>query len=67
MSTTLTSVSPQASDWATDKLVLSLRGEDAPQWQLDLIEHGYAVVKGAIPRDRADGYAQEMYQWLEDL
>lgn len=67
MSTTSTSVTFQPAGWATDKLTLSLKGEEAPQWQQDLIENGYAVVKGAIPRDRADGYANEMYQWLEDL
>lgn len=67
MSTTLTSVASQPIDWATDKLTLSLRSDSAPQWQQDLIENGFAVVKGAVPRERADGYANEMYQWLEDL
>lgn len=33
----------------------------------DLIRDGFAVVKGAIPRERADGYAAEMYSFLEDL
>jgi len=33
----------------------------------DLIRDGFAVVKGAIPRERADGYAVEMYSFLEDL
>lgn len=26
-----------------------------------------AVIKGAIPRDRADAYADQMYGWLEGL
>ncbi|KAH7388901.1 hypothetical protein BKA64DRAFT_124517 [Cadophora sp. MPI-SDFR-AT-0126] len=33
----------------------------------DLLRDGFAVVKGAIPRDRADGYVEEMYQWLENF
>lgn len=33
----------------------------------DLLRDGFAVVKGAIPRDRADSYADQMYSFLEDL
>jgi hypothetical protein len=33
----------------------------------DLIRDGFAVIKGAIPRERANGYADEMYKFLEDL
>jgi hypothetical protein len=33
----------------------------------DLIRDGYAVIKGAIPRERADQYADQFYQFLEDL
>jgi hypothetical protein len=33
----------------------------------DLQRDGFAVVKGAVPRERADQYAEEMFQWLEDL
>jgi hypothetical protein len=36
-------------------------------WRDDLARDGYAVVKGAIPRERADAYADKMYKWLEDL
>lgn len=36
-------------------------------WRDDLLRDGYAIVKGAIPRDRADGYANAMYDWLEGL
>ena len=36
-------------------------------WRDDLARDGYAVVKGAIPRDRADAYADSMYAWLEGL
>ena len=36
-------------------------------WRDDLIRDGYAIVKGAIPRERADKYADAMYSWLEGL
>ncbi|KAK3671650.1 hypothetical protein LTR78_008383 [Recurvomyces mirabilis] len=34
-------------------------------WRDDLVRDGYAVIKGAIPRERADKYADQMYSWLE--
>lgn len=36
-------------------------------WRDDLARDGYAIVKGAIPRERADAYADGMYTWLEGL
>lgn len=33
----------------------------------DLQRDGFAVVKGAVPRERANKYAEQMFQWLEDL
>lgn len=33
----------------------------------DLLRNGFAVVKGAVARERALGYASDVYQWLEDL
>jgi hypothetical protein len=36
-------------------------------WRDDILRDGYVVVKGAIPRDRADGYADEMMSWIENL
>lgn len=33
----------------------------------DLARDGYAVVKGAVPRDRALKYADDMFSWLEGL
>jgi hypothetical protein len=32
-----------------------------------LARDGFAVVKGAIPREKALQYADEMYSWLENL
>ena len=44
-------------------------GTDAKfgDWRDDLARDGYAVIKGAIPRERADKYADSMYSWLEGL
>jgi hypothetical protein len=36
-------------------------------WRDDLARDGYVVIKGAIPRERADNYANQMYSWLEGL
>lgn len=36
-------------------------------WRDDLLRDGYVVVKGAVPRERADKYADQMYDWLETL
>ncbi|KAJ5481157.1 hypothetical protein N7539_007051 [Penicillium diatomitis] len=36
-------------------------------WRDDLARDGYAVVKGAIPRERAMKYADQMYSWLESF
>ncbi|KAL9096133.1 MAG: hypothetical protein Q9165_001656 [Trypethelium subeluteriae] len=36
-----------------------------PQWQLDLEQYGYAVVKGAVPEEHAANYVARMHQWLE--
>lgn len=33
----------------------------------DLTRDGFAIVKGAIPKERALKYADEMYSWLEGL
>ncbi|PVI05798.1 hypothetical protein DM02DRAFT_684233 [Periconia macrospinosa] len=36
-------------------------------WRDDLVRDGVAVVKGAIPEDRANQYADRMLNWLEDF
>lgn len=33
----------------------------------DLTKDGFAIVKGAIPPEKALKYADEMYSWLEGL
>ncbi|RDW68122.1 hypothetical protein BP6252_09518 [Coleophoma cylindrospora] len=34
-------------------------------WRDELFQDGFAVVKGAVPADRAAGYVEEMTKWLE--
>jgi ectoine hydroxylase-related dioxygenase (phytanoyl-CoA dioxygenase family) len=48
---------------------LKIDGTDGTfgDWRDDLIRDGYAVVKGAIPRERALGYADRMYSYLESF
>jgi hypothetical protein len=48
---------------------MKVDGTDAAygDWRDDLARDGYAVIKGAIPKERADKYADKMYSWLEGL
>ena len=36
-------------------------------WRDELVQNGFTVVKGAIPRDRADQYADDILSYLENL
>ncbi|WVW84368.1 hypothetical protein I302_106402 [Kwoniella bestiolae CBS 10118] len=38
---------------------------DSPQWQRDLHDKGWALVKAAVPKERALRYAEEGEKWLE--
>lgn len=69
MSTTTTTVT-EAQPPLQLKISAALNDETAANfgdWRDDLIRDGYAIVKGAIPRERADKYAGSMYSWLEGL
>lgn len=33
----------------------------------ELLKNGYVVIKGAVPRERALKYADDIYDWLEGL
>lgn len=48
---------------------LKLDGESTNygDWRDDLNRDGYAVIKGAIPRLRADGYSDQFYSYMENL
>ena len=64
---------------STEQASLTLRPEDVNRikldgtdrrygdWRDDLVRDGYAVIKGAIPRERALSYANRMYGLIESL
>lgn len=54
---------------AVENVRMRIDGTDAKyaDWRDDLARDGYAVIKGAIPKERADKYADQMFSWLEGL
>ncbi|GAA6033237.1 hypothetical protein JCM8097_003010 [Rhodosporidiobolus ruineniae] len=36
-----------------------------PSWKRDLEENGYAVVRGAVPAERAEAYTQRAFDWAK--
>jgi hypothetical protein len=67
MVTTTTTITQKVESAGIDRLALSGAGGNIADWHRDLIRDGFAVVKGAVPRERADAYANEMFSWLEGL
>jgi len=62
-------ITPIVLQLQAQKQRMKLDGSDGNfgDWRDDLVRDGFAVVKGAIPRERADKYADTMYSWLEGL
>ncbi|KAI0476580.1 hypothetical protein GGR56DRAFT_481415 [Xylariaceae sp. FL0804] len=58
-------MSPITAKAAGENRLFSKPGEVYGDFRDDLLRDGYVVVKGAIPRERADQYAEEMYKYLE--
>lgn len=52
---------------STDRLLLSGSHGPIADWHRDLIRDGFAVVKGAVPAANASKYADDMFEWLENL
>jgi hypothetical protein len=52
---------------AGPRKLFSEPGTTYGDWRDDLVRDGYAVVKGAIPRERADQYGEEIMSYLENL
>jgi hypothetical protein len=69
MSTTTTITTEPVRLQGTNAGRLMVTGKEAPfnDWRDDLVRDGYSVVKGAITKDRAAGYVDEMHSWLENL
>jgi hypothetical protein len=50
-----------------ERIVIDGNDRRYGDWRDDLVRDGYAVIKGAIPRERALSYANRMYGLLESL
>jgi len=48
-------------------LLFAQEGTVHGDWRDDILRDGYVVLKGAIPRERADKYADEMMSFIENL
>lgn len=59
-----------SSDFPGTSCNLFMKGYETRKyndWRDGLVRDGVAVVKGAVPANRAASYANAMYQWLEDF
>jgi hypothetical protein len=67
MSTTVTTTVTETTNSNIGRL--QCIGNEAPfgDFRDDLVRDGYAIIRGAVPADRAAGYVDEMYNWLEGL
>jgi hypothetical protein len=68
MISTTTKTTPVTLKAVNDE-AMKINGTDASygDWRDDLARDGYVVIKAAIPQERADKYADQMYSWLEGL
>ncbi|CAJ2500433.1 Uu.00g032860.m01.CDS01 [Anthostomella pinea] len=57
-------ISPQTSPRLVPAPVKDTSILQHSDWRADLQRDGYAIVKGAIPRARAQEYQQKAYEWL---
>lgn len=71
MSSTTTAVEPTLTLAASAPVEhrLKVDGTDPAygDWRDDLVRDGYAVIKGAIPAEKVEGYADRMYSLIEGL
>jgi hypothetical protein len=72
MTTATTTASPKLTVSATAPITeqpLRVDGTDPVynDWRDDLVRDGYAVIKGAIPQDKVEQYADRMYSLIEGL
>jgi hypothetical protein len=65
---TQTQVSPSITLEASGRR-MTVDGKDPVygDWRDDLVRDGYAVIKGAVPKERAAKYADKMYSLAESL
>jgi hypothetical protein len=67
MSTTTTTTNITLSAPAGQRMALDGKPTNFGDFRDALNTDGYAVIKGAIPRDRADAYSDKFYSYLEGL
>jgi hypothetical protein len=71
MSTVATATAPthvtQTMQPTTRRMSLDGKPTNFGDFRDDLNRDGYAVIKGAIPRDRADAYADKFLSYIEGL
>lgn len=69
MATTTTVSETQPSLTLRSEAKLRVDGTDPTygDWRDDLVRDGFAVIKGAIPRERALNYGDRMVSLLESL
>lgn len=62
-------MSTQTSTQTFEVEQLRLKANNSPvnDWQADLARDGYAIVKGAVAKEKAAEYAERMYRYLEGL
>lgn len=65
--TTSSSATPIVPKPAGPNKLFAKEGVTYGDFRDDLVRDGYVVVKGAIPRERADKYADDMMSYLENL
>ena len=63
---TLSTITLQPAQTA-GKLLCDGKPTNFGDWRDDLNRDGYAVIKAAIPRDRADAYSDKFFSYLEGL
>jgi hypothetical protein len=66
---TITEVQPAQTVITVAPQAMKIDGTDPSygDWRDDLVRDGFAVVKGAIPKQRVEKYAEKMYTLLESL
>ncbi|EUC43021.1 hypothetical protein COCMIDRAFT_102016 [Bipolaris oryzae ATCC 44560] len=64
---TTTTKAPTLTLSGVQNVAMKMDGTDAKfgDWRDDLARDGYAVIKGAIPQEKALKYADRMFSWLE--
>ena len=65
--TTIQSVSPALTLSSGGRMKLDGQPTQFGDWRDELNVNGYAVIKGAIPRERAEAYSDKFYSYIEGL